>query len=443
MISRPPAGAPVTRRQALVTMAAGFGMLISACGPGSNPGAATSAPAKPAEATKPAAAAPPASSPAAGAPAAASSPAAAGSPVAAASPAAAGSPVAAASPAAAAGAGPVAGTVKGPFEGEAKQLTGAGATFPAPLYTKWFSDYQGLTGVAVNYQAIGSGGGIKAITDKTVDFGASDAPMTDDQIKAVGAPILHIPMTLGSVTLIVNIPELQGQQMRFSGETVAGIYLGDIAKWDDAKIKADNPGLSLPGQDIISVHRADGSGTTAIFTDYLSNVSADWKSKIGSNTSVNWPNGLGGQGNPGVANEVSQNPYAIGYVELIYALQQKMAPALMKNKDGSFVAPTIESTTAAAASLTSIPDDLRVSIVNAPGATAYPISSFTWILAYQDIADKAKAIALTRLLYWGISDGQKYSPDLFYAPLPPIMAQKSAEKILSIKSGGAQAFPGR
>jgi phosphate transport system substrate-binding protein len=405
-------------------MVAGLGMLVAACGPGSNPGAAPKTESKPADAPKPAEAAKPA---------AASSPAAA----------AAGSPVAGASPAVAAGAGPVAGTVKGPFDGQAAQLTGAGATFPAPLYTKWFSDYQGIAGVQVNYQAIGSGGGIKAITDKTVDFGATDAPMTDDQLKAAGAPILHIPMTLGAVIPIVNIPELAGKPMKFSGDSLAGIFLGTITKWDDAKIKADNPDLTLPGKEIISVHRADGSGTTAIFTDYLSSVSAEWKSKIGAATSVNWPGGLGGQGNPGVANEVTQNPYAVGYVELIYALQQKMAPSQVKNKDGNYVAPSIETTTAAASSLTSIPDDLRLSIVNAPGAQAYPISGFTWILAPQTIAEKPKAIALTRLLYWGISDGQKYAADLHYAPLPPVMLQKAEQKILSIQSGGAQAFPGR
>jgi phosphate transport system substrate-binding protein len=419
-------------------------MLIAACGPGTNPGPAS----KPAE-TKPSDA--PKPTEAAAKPTAASSPAAAvgASPAAAAaSPAAAsGSPVAGASPAAggaaAASAGPGLGAVKGPFDGEAKQLTGAGATFPAPLYTKWFSDYKGIAGVEVNYQAIGSGGGIKAITDKTVDFGASDAPMTDEQLKAAGAPILHIPMTLGAVVPIVNIPELKDQALKFSGETLAGIFLGTISKWNDDKIKADNAGVNLPNQEIISVHRADGSGTTAIFTDYLSNVSADWKSKIGMNTSVNWPNGLGGQGNPGVANEITQNPYSIGYVELIYALQQNLKPGHMKNKEGNFVEPTIESVTAAAAGLTTIPDDLRISIVNAPGAQAYPISGFTWILAFQEMAEKAKAIALTRLLYWAIFDGQKYSADLHYAPMPPVMVQKAEAKILSIKSGGAQAFPGR
>jgi phosphate transport system substrate-binding protein len=248
-------------------------------------------------------------------------------------------------------------------------------------------------------------------------------------------------MTLGAVVPIYNIPELEGKTIRFSGETLANIFLGTITKWDDAKIKADNPELTMPGKEIIVVHRADGSGTTYIFTDYLSAVSPDWKSKVGNATSVNWPTGLGGQGNPGVANEVKQNPYAIGYVELIYALQQKLPPGQVKSKDGQWVTPTIESTTAAAASLTSVPDDLRVSIVNAPGANAYPISGFTWILSYVNMPEKPKATALTRLLYWGIYDGQKYCADLGYAPLPPDMVKRAEQKILSVKSGGAQAFP--
>jgi phosphate transport system substrate-binding protein len=334
--------------------------------------------------------------------------------------------------------------ITGPFEGEAKGLNGAGATFPAPLYTRWFEEYRKLTGVEVNYQAIGSGGGIRAITDKTVDFGATDGPMTDDQLKAAGAGILHIPMTLGAVVPIYNIPEQPGQAVRFSGETLAGIFLGEITRWDDAKIKADNPNVTLPSKDIIVVHRSDGSGTTFIFTDYLSNVSPTWKSKVGTATSVNWPTGLGGQGNPGVTNEVSQNPHAIGYVELIYAIQQKLPPGQVKSKDGAFVAPSIESVTAAAAGLGgTIPADLRASIVNAPGANAYPISGFTWILAYKEMDEKAKATALTRLLTWAISDGQAFTNDLGYAPLPADIVKRAEEKILSIQSGGARAFPGR
>jgi phosphate transport system substrate-binding protein len=411
-------------------MLAGLGVLVTACGPGSNPGAASKTDSKPADA-KPAE-----SKPAESKPAAAASPAAAS-----------GSPAAAASPAAGASAASVAGPglIKGPFEGEAKGLSGAGATFPAPLYSKWFEEYRKLTGVEVNYQAIGSGGGIKGISDQTVDFGASDGPMTDEQLKAAkGGEILHIPMTLGAVVPINNIPELQGQTLRFSGETLAGIFLGDISKWDDAKIKADNPSLTLPGKDIVVVHRADGSGTTYIWTDYLASVSPDWKSKVGTATSVNWPTGLGGQGNAGVTNEVSQNPYSIGYVELIYAMQQKLPPGQVKNKDGQYVTPSIETTTAAAAGIgNTIAPDLRASIVNAPGTSAYPISGFTWILAYKSMPDKPKATALTRLLTWAIYDGQKLSGDLGYAPLPEDIVKKAEEKILSIQTGGAPAFPGR
>jgi phosphate transport system substrate-binding protein len=268
--------------------------------------------------------------------------------------------------------------------------------------------------------------------------------MTDDQLKAAPGPILHIPMALGAVVPIYNIPELEGKTVRFSGESLAGIFLGNIQKWDDAKIKADNPDLALPGKEIVVVHRSDSSGTSYIFTDFLSNVNADWKSKVGAATAVNWPTGLGGQGNPGVTNEVKQNPYAIGYVELIYALQQKLPPGEVKNKDGQYVAPSIESTTAAAAGAgASIPADLRASIVNAPGATSFPISGFTWVLAYKEMADKAKATALTRLLYWGIYDGQKANAELGYAPLPPDIVKKSDEMIQSIQAGGAKAFPGK
>ena len=323
-------------------------------------------------------------------------------------------------------------------------MTGSGSTFAAPLYTRWFDDYRTFTGVQVNYQAIGSGGGIQAISDQLIDFGATDAPMTDAQLQAAkGGEILHIPMALGSVVTIVNIPELQGQSLRFSGETLAGIFLGTIARWDDAPIAADNPGLALPSKDIVVVHRADGSGTTFIWTDYLSAISPAWKSKVGAATSVNWPTGLGGQGSDGVTNEVTQNPYAIGYVELVYAIQQKLVPGQVKNQDGNYLMPSIETTTAAAASLTSIPSDLRMSIVNPPGANAYPISGFTWILAYQNMPEKAKAIALTRLLAWGITDGQKLSPELGYAPLPPVIIARAEEMILSVQSGGARAFPGR
>ncbi len=417
-------------------MLAGLGVLASACSSAATPSAAPKTESKPADA-KPTEAAKPAASPAAAA--------AAASPVAASSPAAAASPVAAGSPAAAASAGAGLGVIKGPGEGEAKALTGAGTTFPAPLYSKWFNDYKALTGVEINYQAIGSGGGIKAISDQTADFGATDGPMSEEQLKAAkGGDILHIPMAIGAVVPIVNIPELAGKALRFSGESLAGIYLGTITKWDDAKIKADNPSATLPSKDIVVVHRSDGSGTTFIFTDYLSNVSPDWKSKAGTATAVSWPTGLGGQGNAGVTNEVKQNPYSIGYVELIYAIQQKLAPGEVKNKDGQYVVPSIETTTAAAASLAAnIPADMRASIVNAPGATSYPISGFTWILAYKNMPEKTKAVALTRMMYWAIYDGQKVNADLGYSPLPADLVKRADDMIQSIQAGGAKAFPGR
>ncbi|MDQ3699654.1 MAG: phosphate ABC transporter substrate-binding protein PstS, partial [Chloroflexota bacterium] len=257
---------------------------------------------------------------------------------------------------------PGSGLVTGPFPGEAKALTGAGATFPAALYSKWFDTYYGLTQVRVNYQSIGSGGGIKAISDQTADFGATDGPMTDQQLaEAKGGPIYHVPTALGGVVATYNIPELPATtKLKFSPETLAGIFLGEITKWNDAKIRADNSGVTLPDKDITTVHRSDGSGTTYIFTDYLSNVSPAWKERIGNSTTVNWPNGLGGRGNEGIAGEVKQNPYSLGYVELIYAKQNRLGYAQIKNKAGSFVDAELETVTAAAAaSASNIPADLR------------------------------------------------------------------------------------
>ncbi len=341
--------------------------------------------------------------------------------------------------------GPGAGIVKGPFDGEAKALNGAGATFPAVLYTKWFNEYEKITGVKVNYQAVGSGGGIKSIQDMTVDFGASDGPMTDDQEKAAkGGTILHIPMALGAVVPTYNVPEAKSP-LKFTADTLSGIYLGTITKWNDPKLVADNPDLANINQDIVTIHRADGSGTTFIWTDYLSTVSADWKSKVGNGTSVNWPNGLGGQGNAGVAGEVKNNAYSIGYVELIYALQNKLGYGQVKNKAGKFITPSIDSVTAAAAGVEkTIAPDLKASIVNADGDSSYPISGFTWLLIYQKQTDKAKGIALTRLAWWAIYDGQKYNQDLGYAPLPVGIAAKGADKVKSIQlPDGTPAFPGK
>ncbi len=315
--------------------------------------------------------------------------------------------------------------------------------FPAPLYTKWFNDYDKLTNVKVNYQAIGSGGGIKAITDKTVDFGATDGPMTEEQLQAAGAPILHIPTALGAVVGTYNIPELK-DPLKLSADTLAGIFLGDITKWNDPKLVSDNPGLSSVDKSIVVVHRSDGSGTSYIFTDYLSAVSPTWKSRVGLGTSVNWPVGIGGQGNPGVTGEVKQNPYSIGYVEQIYALQNRLGVATIKNAAGEWVEPTLEGVTAAASAMSAqVPADMRASIVNAPGATAYPISGFTWLLSYKELGDKAKATALTRLMWWATHEGQKQNNELGYSTLPTEIVTRAEEMINSITTGGQKAFPGQ
>jgi phosphate transport system substrate-binding protein len=335
------------------------------------------------------------------------------------------------------------GLIKGPFAGEAQALNGAGATFPAVLYSKWFDEYAKLTNVKVNYQAIGSGGGIKGLQDATVDFGATDGPMSDDQLKAAKGDVLHIPMTLGAVVMTYNVPEAK-TALKFTSDTIAGIYLGDIKKWNDPKLVADNPDLANVNKDIVVVHRSDGSGTTFAFTDYLSAMSSAWQTKIGKGTAVNWPAGLGAQGNAGVTGEVKQDPYAVGYVELIYAVQNKLGYGDVKNKSGKWVTPTLEGVTAAAAAtVDSVPPDLRVSIVNAAGDTVYPISTYTWIIVYTKQSDSAKAIALTRLLWWAVHDGQTFSGALAYAPLPAAMVTKDEAKILSITVNGTPAFPGK
>jgi phosphate transport system substrate-binding protein len=408
-------------------------LVAAACSSGAQP-APTTAPAAPTATSASAAAPKPAASPSASAAAAASSPAASPSAAAAAKPAASPSAVAAARPTVA---------VNGPVPDEAKALNGAGATFPAPLYQKWFDEYAKLTQVQVNYQAIGSGGGIKGIQDQTIDFGASDAPMTDEQLAgAKGGPIFHIPSALGAIVATYNVPEVK-TRLKFTGATLAGIYLGDIQKWNDPKLVADNPDLAQVNQDIVTVHRSDGSGTTFGFTDYLSNVSPDWQTKVGKGTSVNWPgSGLGGSGNPGVAGEVQQNPYAIGYVELIYAFQNKLAYGAVKNKDGQWVEPSLDSVTAAAsASLQTIPEDLRFSIVNAPGAMSYPISTATWLLAYKNQTDQAKTLAMVRLLWWATHDAQKYNNDLQYAVVPDALTAKSEQFIRQINVGGKPVLP--
>lgn len=329
-------------------------------------------------------------------------------------------------------------------QGDADSLNGAGATFPAALYSKWFNEYEKLTGVKVNYQSIGSGGGIKSIQDGTVDFGATDGPMTDEQLQAAKkGQVLHIPMALGAVVPTTNIPGVT-EELKFTPETLAGIFLGEITKWNDPKLVADNPALANVNQNIVTVHRSDGSGTTYIFTDYLSAVSPTWKQKVGTGTSVKWPVGLGGKGNEGVAGEVKQNPYSIGYVELIYAVQNKLGVGQVKNKSGKFVAPSLQSVTDAAAGISdTIAPDLRASIVDAPGANAYPISGFTWLLVYEKMDNQPKAIAVTRLMWWAIHEAQQYNAELGYAPLPPGIVVKAEAKINSITVNGQKAFPGK
>lgn len=335
-------------------------------------------------------------------------------------------------------------TIGGPFQGEASALTGAGATFPGPLYQKWFDEYAKVTNVSVNYQAIGSGGGIKGLQDQTVDFGASDAPMTDEQISAAkGGALYHIPTALGAIVPTYNVPEAT-DPLKFTGTTLAGIFMGEIQMWNDPALVADNPQLANVNQTITPVHRSDGSGTTFGFTDYLSTVSPAWAQQIGKGTSVNWAVGLGASGNPGVAGEVQQTPYAIGYVELIYALQNNLGYGLVQNAAGNWVQPSLDSVTAAAASAsTNIPPDLRFSIVNAPGDNAYPISTATWLLTYKEIPDKSKAIALTRMLWWATHEGQKFNNNLAYATVPAEITSRSEAFIQQITSGGQPAFPGR
>ena len=299
------------------------------------------------------------------------------------------------------------------------QINGAGATFPYPIYSKWFSEYNKLhKDVRINYQSIGSGGGIRQMTNETVFFGATDGPMTDDQLKAAPGKIIHFPTVLGAVVPVYNISGVSGE-LKFTGPVLANIFMGAIKKWNDKAITDLNPGVNLPATDITVVHRSDGSGTTYIWVDYLSKVSPDWKKRVGVATSVNWPVGVGGKGNEGVSGLVSQTPNSIGYVELIYALQNKISYGSVQNAAGKFLLATIDGVTAAAAGAASnMPADFRVSITNAPGATAYPISSFTWLLFYENPKDKAQARIMVDFMKWAITDGQKFSTDLGYAPLP-------------------------
>ncbi|MGH7514031.1 MAG: phosphate ABC transporter substrate-binding protein PstS [Gemmatimonadales bacterium] len=317
-------------------------------------------------------------------------------------------------------------------------LTGAGATFPNPIYTKWFDGYNKKTGVQINYQSIGSGGGIRQFTEGTVDFGATDGPMNDDQIAAVKGNVLHVPTVMGAVVLTYNLPEVGGTKLRLDGPTIAGIFQGAITKWNDKAIAKLNPGAKLPNSDIIVVHRSDGSGTSYIFSDYLSKVSLDWKDKVGKATSVNWPVGLGGKGNEGVTQQVKQTEGSIGYVELIYALSNDLAYATVKNAAGEFVDASLASVTAAAASAKfDKSTDFRVSITNAPGKEAYPISSFTWLLVHPDMADAGKAKAIRDFLKWMISpEAQGMASELKYASLPKEVVALIDARLPSLKANG-------
>ncbi len=299
-------------------------------------------------------------------------------------------------------------------------LTGAGATFPYPLYSKWFADYATAKGVRINYQSIGSGGGIRQFTEGTVDFGATDGPMSDAQISALGGNVLHVPTVLGAVVVTYNLPELGATPLRFDGATLADVFLGRISKWNDSRLAALNPGVKLPAKDILVVHRSDGSGTSFIFTDFLAKVSPTWKSKVGSATSVEWPIGLGGKGNEGVTQQVKQSDGAIGYVELIYAISNKLPYANVKNAEGQFVQPSLRSVTAAATAAELTPDtDFRVSVTNARGAEAYPISSFTWLLIQPQPRDSAKGAQIEAFIKWMLQpEAQRMAADLHYAPLP-------------------------
>lgn len=310
-------------------------------------------------------------------------------------------------------------------------LTGAGATFPNPIYTKWFDAYAKATGIRINYQSIGSGGGIRQFTEGTVDFGATDGPMSDVQIAAVQGNALHVPTVLGAVVVTHNLPALAGKPLRLDGDVIAGIFLGRITKWNDPKLVALNPGLSLPNTDLIVVHRSDGSGTSFVFTDYLAKVSPEWKSKVGASTSVNWPIGLGGKGNEGVTQQVKQTEGSLGYVELIYAISNNLPYAHVKNTAGSFIEPNLKSVTAAGSSATFGPDtDYRVSVTNAPGADAYPIASYTWLLIRPTNPDTVKGRKIRDFVHWMLTpEAQRMAADLHYAPLPVPLIESVQQRV--------------
>jgi phosphate transport system substrate-binding protein len=330
-------------------------------------------------------------------------------------------------------AGCVAVLVAGPAA-QTIQINGAGATFPYPIYSKWFAEYNKIkANVRINYQSIGSGGGIRQLINQTVFFGASDGPMTDEQLKAAPGKILHFPTVLGADVPVYNIPNVSAE-LKFTGPVLADIFLGKITKWNDPAITKLNPGVTLPGTDITVVHRSDGSGTTYIWVDYLAKVSEEWKKKVGVATSVNWPTGIGGKGNEGVAGLITQSPGSIGYVELIYALQNKIKYGSVQNMAGEFVTATEQSVTAAAAEASAkMPADFRVSITNAPGKGVYPISSFTWLLLYEDPKDKAHAKVMMEFMTWALTDGQKFAGQLGYAPLPDAVVKLELAALQKLK----------
>jgi len=355
-------------------------------------------------------------------------------------------PTAAPATGSAAAADPCGVPVKAKCPSEAQNLTGAGATFPGAIYAKWVDQYNQLTGVQINYQAVGSGGGIKAFTDKTADFGASDVPLTDDQIKAVTGGLYMVPTVMGAVVPTYNILNVTAT-LKFTPDAVAGIFLGTITKWNDPKIAGENAGVSLPDSAITTVHRSDGSGTTGVFTDYLSKISADWKSKVGSGTTVAWPNGVGASGNAGVAGAVKQTPGSIGYVELIYAIQNKLGYGVVKNASGKYVEASLESTSKAADGF-SMPDlgkltgeQTKISITNSSNPDAWPISTFTFLLVQKDFSDKSKALAILRFAWWGTHDGQTFTKDLGYAPLPANVVKTAEDVLRSVTSGGTKVLP--
>ena len=315
---------------------------------------------------------------------------------------------------------------------QAQKLTGAGATFPYPIYSKWFSEYSAAhPGVEINYQSIGSGGGIRQVTAGLVDFGATDGPMTDEQLASSKVKLIHFPTVMGAVVPIFNVTGVN--DLKFSPDVLADIYLGKITTWNDARIEKDNPGVKLPNETINVIHRSDGSGTSYIFTDYLSKVSKDWAGGPGKGTALNWPKGIGGKGNEGVAGLVRQLPGSIGYVELIYALQNKISFGEVKNAAGNWVKASIAGVTEAAASVKTMPADYRVSITNAPGAQAYPISSFTWLLVPVKSADPAKGKVIKDFLNWMLNDGEKEVSALYYAPLPAAVVAKEHQTVNNLQ----------